>query len=177
MLEAKTSSKVDDYLQRKYFLTGLPRTRTAWFSEFLPDCLHEGMSGCYSHKEYISKLVGGDSSCGLMYFPIRRYFHDAPIVIIERDFEDVVESLKAINLFNDNVLKELIEASHLLRKMNGLRVDYNNIDLEEIWNYLIGDGFDINRANEFSMRNIQKVNYKPDINAMVSFIGETLCLG
>jgi hypothetical protein len=159
-----------------YFVTGLPRSRTAWFSEYLPDCLHEGMNGCYSYKEYMNKLSSGDSSCGLMYFPLREFYPDAHLVIVERDIDDVAQSLQGINLFNDNVYQVLKTAQKLLNKMSGYRVDFYDLDIKGIWEYLIGTEFDRKRTEDFEMRNIQKI-IPPDINAMNSFIGGDLCRG
>ena len=157
-----------------YFVTGLPRSRTAWFSEFLPDCLHEGMTGCYTYKEYMDKLSSGDSSSGLMYFPLRKFFPNAPLVIVERDLDDVANSLQSINLLTDSVYQGLKITQRLLNKMDGYRVDFYNLDVRGIWEYLIGTEFDRKRAEDFEMRNIQKIT-PPDINAMKSFLGGDLC--
>ncbi len=159
--------------RHNFFVTGLPRSRTAWFSEFLPNCYHECMEGCYTHADYLHKLVAGDSSSMLAFFPIRRYFPDAPLLIIERDLGDVIESLDKIDLFNADVLLMLEESERRLNEMSGLRMDFHDIDLREAWGHLIGDGFDEDRTRVFDMKNIQKVNKYPDIPAFNSFIGET----
>jgi hypothetical protein len=165
---AKTSSPE----QHNFFVTGLPRTRTAWFSEWLPNCLHEGMEGCYTNYEYIRKLGdSGDSSCMLMFFNIEFNFPESPVVIVERDIDDVAQSLENIGLLHDTALYQLRYAKKYLDKMKGLRVDYENLDMKEIWNYLIGTPFDSERAMELEMKNIQKVNRNPDVQAMVSLIG------
>jgi len=155
-----------------YFLTGLPRTRTAWFSEYLPNCLHEGMEGCFTWNQYTDKLTGGDSSCCLMYFPIKDLFPESKIVIIERDMEEVVESLRGIDLFDDEVLSMLYESKDRLDDMQGLRVDYHSLDMEEIWTYLIGDGFNQGYTDILNKVNIQKINRNPDIKAFQSLLGE-----
>jgi len=132
------------------------------------------MEGCYSHPEYFDKLGdSGDSSSMLMYFPLKLYYPESPVVIVERDIDDIAQSLENIGLFNDDVMAMLKEAKRLLDKMFGVRVDFNNLDIQGIWEYLIGTEFDRNRASEFEMRNIQKVNYYPDIQALNSLMGET----
>ena len=156
-----------------YFLTGLPRSRTAWFSEWLPTCLHEGMNGCYSHNEYIKKLgSGGDSSSGLVYFPIERYFPHAPVVIVERDIDEVMESSIRIGRAIDDTYIALTDIQNRLKGLSGLRVDFHNLNLEEIWNHLIGHGFDNQRAIRMSLMNIQKIDKYLDIEAFKSFLGE-----
>jgi len=156
--------------QRNFFLTGLPRTRTAWFSEYL-DCFHEGIEGCSTYSEYVNKLGdSGDSSSLLMYFPLREYFPDSPLVIVERDIDDVCDSLENIGLFDDRVYWVLKQAQGLLNKMDGVRVDYNSLDIKGIWEYLTGMEFDKKRADEYEMRNIQKVNRHPDRKAWNQFI-------
>jgi hypothetical protein len=160
-------------VERTFFVTGLPRSRTAWFSEWLPNCLHEGMEGCYTRTEYINKLKGGDSSSALMFFPLKDYFPDSPVVIVERDMNEVVSSLSKIGLFNDDIYKMLQESRRRLDKMDGLRVDYHNLNYEDIWIHLIGHGFDKHRTEIMKDMNIQKVNYKPNVEALISLVGES----
>jgi hypothetical protein len=154
-----------------FFVTGLPRSRTAWFSEWLPDCLHEGMTDCYTHSEYLHKLKRGDSSSGLVFFPLRSYFPDAPLVIIDRDVDDVAQSMEKIGLFNDYIYKMLKLSKLSLDKMSGMHVDFYKLDLRAIWEYLVGNGFDEERAHEFNSKNIQKINGNIDFKAAKSFIG------
>jgi len=161
-----------------FFLTGLPRSRTAWFSEFLPNCLHEGINGCRTRHEYVQKVgEGGDSSCALMFFNLADYFPKAPVVIVERDLDDVVDSLNSIGLFNDQVYFMLIQSLKRLNKMDGLRVEYEHIDLEAVWDRLIGTRMDYERTLDMDAINIQKVNYRPDIAAFNEFTGGALCPG
>ena len=156
-----------------YFVTGLPRSRTAWFSEWLPDCLHEGVEGCYTHREYIKKLGSkGDSNSSLMFFPIERYFPDAPVLIVERDFDEVMASLEKLGLFNDNVYEFMKESQKRLNSMKGMRVPFFDLPLQDIWEYLIGTEYDKQEAVRMDGIMIQRVNYNPDFQAFKSFIGE-----
>jgi hypothetical protein len=134
------------------------------------------MEGCYSIDEYLKKLGPcGDSSSLLAFFPIDAYFPDAPIVIVERDIDDVISSLESINLMHDGAVSLLRQAKTHLDKMKGMRIDFEDLSsltvIEFIWNHLIGTEFDEKRAIEFQMKNIQKVNRKPNVDAMVTFIG------
>ena len=54
--------------------------------------------------------------------------------------------------------------------MDGVRVDYNSLDIKGIWEYLTGMEFDKKRADEYEMRNIQKVNRHPERKAWNQFI-------
>jgi hypothetical protein len=156
-----------------FFVTGLPRSRTAWFSKWLPDCLHEGIEGCFNHKDFVEKLGNrGDSDSALMFFPIERYFPRSPVVIVERDFDEVMSSLDEIGLFNDPVHEFMKESQKRLDKMKGMRVPFNDLPLHDIWDYLIGTEFDKREANKMDSTNIQHINYAPDFQAFINFIGE-----
>jgi len=158
-------------VEKTFFVTGLPRTRTAWFSEYLPNCLHEGMEGCYTKAEYVKKLIRGDSSSGLMFTAFQEWFPNAPTVIVERDIDEVFESMKSVGF--SETYPVLKEAKKRLNKVKGLRVDYYDLDFEQIWEYLIGDGFNREYTQMLDKVNIQKVNRNPDMNAIRSFFGET----
>ena len=156
-----------------YFVTGLPRSRTAWFAEWLPNCQHEAMEGCYTRTEYINKVGdGGDSSCGIPFLPIHDYFPGAPVLIVHRDLDEVIWSLEKLGLYNAKAHEVLLETLRRLNKMEGMRVYYQKLDLEEIWNYLIGPGYDEKTTKELAAMNIQHVNHSPDAKALKSLIGE-----
>jgi hypothetical protein len=169
MAVAKTSS----IEQHNFFVTGLPRTRTAWFSEWLPNCLHEGIEGCSTHKEFVDKVGNkGDSDSGLMFFPIESYFPHSPVVIVERDFDDVINSLSDIYLMNNDIYEYMRKSQKKLDKMKGMRVPFDDLPLNDIWDYLIGTEFDKREANKMNDTNIQHINYTPDFRAFMNFIGE-----
>jgi len=59
-------------MNNKFFITGLPRSRTAWFSAFMTasgyPCLHEGLNGCKSIAEYKQKIKHkSDSNTGFIF--------------------------------------------------------------------------------------------------------------
>ena len=156
-----------------YFVTGLPRSRTAWFAKWLPNCLHEGIEGCSTHKEFIDKLGDkGDSDSGLMFFPVDRYFPKSPVVIVERDFDEVINSLSNIGLMNNDAYIFMKVAKNMLDKMDGMRVPFDDLPLQDIWEYLIGTEFNKREAYDMGKINIQNVNYSPDWVAFRNFIGE-----
>lgn len=125
----------------KFFITGLPRSRTAWFSAFMTAsgymCLHEGFNGCRSIEEYKKKIKHvSDSNTGIILVgaPI-----DRPILVIHR--EDRHDGLF------DNVD---------LNKIKGLHVEFSDIHdrIEEIFTYLTGDKIDWVIYNIFKDLNI-----------------------
>lgn len=125
----------------KFFITGLPRSRTAWFSAFMTAsgymCLHEGLNGCRSIEEYKKKIKHvSDSNTGIILVgaPI-----DRPILVIHR--EDRHDGLF------DNVD---------LNKIKGLHVEFSDIHdrIEEIFTYLTGDKIDWVIYNIFKDLNI-----------------------
>ena len=131
------------------------------------------MEGCYTRTEYINKVTRGDSSSVLMFFPVKDYFPGSPVVIVERDMNEVVSSLSKIGLFNDDVYKMLQESRRRLDKMEGLRVDFHQLDFEEIWTHLIGHGYNRKRTEIMNEINIQHVNYQPNVPALKSLLGES----
>jgi len=128
-------------MNNKFFITGLPRSRTAWFSAFMTAsgymCLHEGLNGCRSIEEYKKKIKHvSDSNTGIILVgaPI-----DRPILVIHR--EDRHDGLF------DNVD---------LNKIKGLHVEFSDIHdrIEEIFTYLTGDKIDWVIYNIFKYLNI-----------------------
>lgn len=121
-----------------FFITGLPRSRTAWMAAFLTNgevfCAHELMNGCHSRQEFYAKMeaVDGNSDCGLPLSNFQEVW-DAPTVIIER-----------------------IPNHEYLSNLSGLRVGFSELDerMEEICAY-IGVRYDRQRHGLFSKMNIQ----------------------
>lgn len=124
-----------------FVVTGLPRTRTAWFS-FYFDCIHEPIINSGLFKK---KFRGICSSA----FPVYCKNHpDAKVVFIDRDVDDVEASLK--KAFPNGIGKVLpyqyretllegvvmLEACKLLFP-DALHVRYDEIDerMEEIHDY------------------------------------------
>ena len=108
----------------KYFITGLPRSGTAWLANFMTYgssfCYHEALRFCSSKdrfKEMLS-LDGydyvGNSDSGLGFF-VDWIPPDSKVVIVERDSSEVVESLKNafINTFDLDKLNAILNATLL----------------------------------------------------------------
>lgn len=88
-----------------YFITGLPRSRTAWLANFLTwgdsFCYHEATFGCENIEDLRRTLetvphnvrdVGdADPNIGLIHDDILKAFPDCRVVFILRDLEDCVQ--------------------------------------------------------------------------------------
>jgi len=146
-----------------FCITGLPRSRTAWFAAYFSasghKCAHEGLNGCATIEEYTEKMKGyeGNSDCcSYLASP------DIKTVIIERNVDDVRVSLYKIfsghELSVDNLLVEITDK---LSKAEGLRVSFDDIDkrLEEIHRYCVGDTYNEETATMFKNLKIETNNY------------------
>ena len=158
---------------RNFFVIGLPRSRTAWLANFLTYrnrfCYHEAMNGCRSMDEYKTKLGSdkGDSSTGLMLIDdFQSNFPDAKTIIIESEPQKSIKyAYKTYGVFDPALIYNMKSKMDL---MKGWRIHIDEIDdkLPEIWAYLIGDGYDSERAELLKKFNIQIQNpYSMDIDA------------
>jgi hypothetical protein len=87
----------------KFFVTGLPRSRTAWAANFLSVapafCWHDGLANTPSLEAFQKKMetaeICGDSDSGLAFFydELRALYPKARWVVLRRDPEEVVVSL------------------------------------------------------------------------------------
>jgi len=143
----------------KFVITGLPRSRTAWFAAYLTCgdvmCYHEAIP----NNNQLSANTG-TADCGYALCPdwvesIGRH----KLVIIHRDCKEVAESMARIGL--PDTTGYLPDLDRKLQKLNGLHVDFEDIDmrLEEIHNYL-DLPYDKKRAELFSGMNIQSNRWR-----------------
>jgi len=92
-----------------FLITGLPRSRTAWFAALFNalgyPCKHEMLRDCESEEDFFNQLqTYGDSDCGLFLYPDLPY----PRVIIERNCKTSLKGL-AINFEDiDDRLEEIV---------------------------------------------------------------------
>ena len=130
----------------KFFILGLPRSRTFWLSEFL-GCMHEGLHYYNDYSEFMGSEYTGDSTT--CYPWIKDHIKNHKKVVIDRDINDAWES--SVKLFPNIEYEALLEMQEELDEIDDcLRVKYEDINdnLKEIWQYCIGDGFDISRADK-----------------------------
>lgn len=144
----------------KFIITGLPRSRTAWFSAFMTasgyPCLHEGLNGCNTLDEYREKVRNvSDSNTGYAY--VGQVITDRPTLIVHRYKHDTPKDI-----------------TNNLRSLNGLHVLFDEIDerIEEIFIYLTGDQINHSVYNLFKDLNITTMK-KMDFEAAKALLNET----
>ena len=122
----------------KFFILGLPRSRTYWLSEFL-ECLHEGFYYYPNYREFMESDNMGDSTT--CYHMIKDFIKDEKKVIIHRDVKEVEESI--IQLFGNIDTSFLIDMEKELKEAEGLHVNFEDINsrIEEIWDFCREDIF------------------------------------
>lgn len=92
-------------MKTPFFITGLPRSRTAWMSAFLSNgdvvCRHEALKYCKSKADF-SRLMRhpkkrvGTADSVLMWSDFRARFPNAPFIIIDRNPNEVCAALEQI---------------------------------------------------------------------------------
>lgn len=146
---------------KHFFITGLPRSRTGWLSVLFtygPSiCVHdvtrkhrtEGAIRSYSETHFRDFEYVGFSDSGLPWIDVnpQRDFPGAPVVIVERDPTEVVESLERVGVPLDlaqSVVADGIKRIQEFEKSNyHLYVHYDDLGLEEtarmVWKWVLPD--------------------------------------
>lgn len=127
-------------VKKNFFITGLPRSRTAWLAAYFTDgnvfCYHDGLKYLNkkeefyylmgaAHKDYKLDTIGNSDS-GLIYTDFQTRFPDADTVIIERPVADSWQSMVSLGFSVD--VDFFFENAKKLDKLRGLRVPYEHID-------------------------------------------------
>ena len=156
----------------RYFVAGLPRSRTAWLSVFLSQSgiyfYHDGFNGCHSTNDYKDKIsTGGDCSTGLTLIDINKEFPNAKIVIIKKNNKEINDCIKWCDeTYGGNSRKPIIDMQEKLLKIKGLVVDQSKINksLRKIWEYLLPEKWDDKYLNILNL-NIQADPFNIDYEA------------
>lgn len=164
-----------------YFVAALPRSRTAWLSTFLSQsgihCFHDGMNGCSSFDDYTDKVYGcGDSSTGLHLFEIEKIYPNAPIVIIEKNEEEVLSCIEwCDSVYGGSNKAEIMRQKKLLDGMSGMRVKQSDIDakLKPIFEYLTGKEY-LDIYSDIKSLNIQCMSTDIDADAAKELMREAI---
>ncbi len=117
----------------KFFVLGLPRSRTYWMSVFL-NCQHEAKHYYPNYQEFMLNDSPGDSTT--CYPWIKEHITDHRVVVINRDINECFESSK--ELFPSATIDVLEYIQDELDSIeNCLRIKYEDISdrLEEIWDF------------------------------------------
>lgn len=144
-----------------FLVLGLPRSRTAWLSNFLTygdiTCTHEGLNGCRTLIEYKRQFKdnSGDSNTGLALFEFESLFSGFKIIIIDSSVRKSVEFARRI--YRADIYGQMAKLEERLDSLDGLHIHFHDIDdrLEEIWDYVSRDQFNESRAAQLIPLNIQ----------------------
>ena len=168
-----------------FFITGLPRSRTAWFAAYLsahPDvfCWHEALKGCADPAEFHNKMQPwgvhpaelriGNSDSGLPLMNHPAMFPDCPSVVIRRNRVDVMHSLlHALDMGSptQSMIDMLDRCEDRLSEIDGLHVMYDQIDhdMPQIMKWIdVPYREDLHEL--FGKMNIQTTDMAPDPTAL-----------
>ena len=149
----------------KFVITGLPRTRSAWFATYFT----QGKTLCYHEatlNDHDTDIEGydhvGNADSGYIICPEWiEQFGDHKVVVIHRDPAVVQKSLDAVPYEFGELLWVLKMAARRLKALDALHVNFDDINprLEEIHDYLGVPGYDQERAQLFFDMNIQSKNW------------------
>jgi len=145
-------------LDKPFFVSGLPRSRTAWLSVFL-DCHHEGMVGCDSLQEYKDKIKGsGDCLTTLSLIDVKLEFPDSKVIVIDSDVSKAAAF--ASKHYGIDISYHLAKHKEILDNIDCLHVNFNDIDknLRKIWTYVRDEPYNDLRASRLKKLNIQIKN-------------------
>ena len=164
-------------MPRLFFVTGLPRSRTAWMSVFLTHgpsiCLHEPTTRCGSMKEVrelmesqqpLGWVGAADPNLGLFAEEwLAEFGHDTPIVAIARSAQGSVtagqRAFGGRTTDLEHVAAETARGLKLIEDARGLpTVAYDQLDaqLSEVWEELgLREPFPTAWHRELARLNIQ----------------------
>lgn len=135
-----------------FFILGLPRSRTLWFSQLFTfddiECKHEYFSK-HEKRDLIPGVRGYSDTNPLIATDMD--YGDSPVLIIERDIDDVIDSVskafdkpEGIVCWHGAIARYIDTYKYALDSVmpkNCLRVDFESINdsLPEIWKFLLPD--------------------------------------
>jgi len=139
--------------QAQFFIVALPRSGTAWLSNFLTwgnsFCFHEALYGCCSLDRYEEILVntgaryaGGAETAAASLLPaIYDRFPSAKYVFVMRDVDDICASLGRINIDSQGVKNMVMPFWWGLDNVaNSLVVQFESLfistTMHKIWNHI-----------------------------------------
>jgi hypothetical protein len=159
-----------------FFITGLPRSRTAWLANLLTAagsfCFHDAVLADGSLDGAVSVMLErlsrrphesvGDSDSGLLFWAdlARKRFPDSPFVIIERDPSACLAS-SVRHGFSKGLWSAILQAYWQTRRLPGVRiVSYDSLsdlsELEKLYSFCTRLPMDRQRARLLMHLNVQE---------------------
>ena len=140
-------------MRENFFVTGYPRSRTAWMSVFLTTkhsfCYHEILRFSETISD-IKKIMNkrdefyvGNSGSDFPLFMERISFEPTPIVVIERNINDVKESLREVfGQYDTHILESIKDGLEVIKTLpKTIVVDYKDLDDEQtikrVWKHCL----------------------------------------
>ena len=158
-----------------FFVTGLPRSKTAWMSLYLTRdrfrCYHEllaqaGVKQCMKFEHAVETVVGNSDSGLLLYYQqFVEQFPTSPWIHIIRDEDEVMESSIKFGIPKPNIEFAIYCRNQLRADMNGdpnyLEIPFNftDLDLEKVCE-IIGMQYHQNYTDYMRSYNIQMSEYQ-----------------
>lgn len=143
----------------KFVITGLPRTRSAWFSAYLTQgdtyCHHEATFHNSSMDIPMFANVGNSDSGYVLCKDWVENLGEHKVVVVHRSVDDVQSSLDKIGQTDTRWLLE--QMVPVLESLDALHIDFEDINkrIKEVHTYLEIPGYDPYRAALYSKMNIQ----------------------
>ena len=168
------------------FVTGLPRTRTYWFSQYfdgLPGvtAYHEALNGCHTKEEFYRRMedpAGHVINCdsGLCVTDYQEKWPSAPVVVIRRDVDQVYASLSRFFMKMGQPMPSywfLKEQEEVVAKTPGLHVAFDEINchLPRIHEYL-GIPFDPDHASNMVEQKLNMPELVVDVESYLLWAEE-----
>lgn len=142
-------------MKTPFFVTGLPRSRTAWLSVLFTTehvtCHHEAIRFCENFGQYLDIMSGygidGDSSSALIPVAdkVIAYWPDAPWLIVNRPPDECAAS--AAKVLGIELQQALVMAYNDRKKLDAInparvmRIDFKQLDdedgVKEAWEFLL----------------------------------------
>lgn len=148
-----------------FFITGLPRSRTAWLAAFMTasgyPCKHEAMNNCKSIEEYKKEIkYCSDSNTAIGSIKLHSIYPERNVLVIHKDIN--MESFVKYGVDNYGALeKNLIEwadgVEKNLRTIDGLHINLSEIDerMPDIFKFLTGDEINNDIFNLFKQLSVE----------------------
>lgn len=138
-----------------FFITGLPRSRTAWFANLFTHkdsyCFHEATLRCNTPDDLRQimqsrpeKYVGNsDSGIPLFWNALNDRFPFIPVVVVQRDIEDAMRSYQEAIDQNITGIQIIHDCLPKVKGKNVINVDFNDLSNEDtikrIWRHCVPD--------------------------------------